>query len=212
MRIILAGASGLVGGFVARAAGADDLTCLVRRDVPGIAAKQISADPEAWAGEVAKAKPEIAVCTLGTTIRVAGSKAAFEAIDLDLVREFASAARVAGARQFLMVSSVGANAASGNFYLATKGKAEAAVQALGFDRVDIFRPGLLRGDRRESRRGEAIAMAISPLTDFLTPRRFDYYRSIAASDVAAAMVRAVGAPAIGAFIHHNREMWAVSAP
>jgi uncharacterized protein YbjT (DUF2867 family) len=210
MRIILAGASGLVGGSVARKLVPTDLTCLVRRKIgvlDGRIAQRV-ADPAAWPEQIAALRPEVAIATLGTTISAAGSKSAFAAIDLDLVRDFAKAARAAGARQFLMVSSVGANAKSGNFYLATKGKAEEAVTALGFDRVDIFRPGLLRGNRQEHRRGESIAMAMSPLTDFLTPRLWDKYRSIEAKQVAAAIARAVGQADKGVFVHHHREMLA----
>jgi uncharacterized protein YbjT (DUF2867 family) len=208
MRIILAGASGLVGGFVARQADAVALTCISRRHIDGLdsRAKQVVAPSDQWADAIAAAGCDVAIAALGTTIRAAGSKPAFAAVDLDLVSSFAKAARAAGARQFMLVSSVGANANAANFYLSVKGKAEAAVQALGFERVDIFRPGLLRGDRQENRPGEAIAMMVSPLTDLLTPRLFDKYRSIAASQVADAIVRAVGAAETGVFVHHNREM------
>ena len=208
MRIILAGASGLVGGFVARQADPAALTCVTRRKVEGLDAQisQLVAPIDQWSAHVAAAKPAVAIAALGTTIRAAGSKAAFSAVDLDLVRDFAAAAREAGARQFMLVTSVGASAEAANFYLSVKGKAEAAVQALGYDRVDIFRPGLLRGDRAEQRTGESIAMMISPFTDLLTPPMFDKYRSIAASQVASAIVRLIGAKEVGVFIHHNREM------
>lgn len=210
MHIILAGASGLVGGFVARQVEASALTCLSRRRLEGLDAgiTQLVAPIDQWPAQVAAANPDVAIATLGTTIRAAGSKAAFTAVDLDLVRDFATAAKAAGARQFMLVTSVGANAGASNFYLSIKGKAEAAAQALGFERVDIFRPGLLRGDRQESRTGESIAMMLSPFTDLLTPRAFDKYRSIAASQVASAIAARIGAGERGVFIHHNREMMA----
>jgi uncharacterized protein YbjT (DUF2867 family) len=108
-----------------------------------------------------------------------------------------------------MVSSVGADARSSTFYVSTKGRAEASVGALGLERLDIFRPGLLVGDRADDPRlVERIFIALSPLTNVLTPRRFDRYRAIAAADVAAAMARAVGAAGSGVHIHHNREMLA----
>jgi uncharacterized protein YbjT (DUF2867 family) len=120
---------------------------------------------------------------------------------------FAKAVRKAGARQFMMISSVGASAESRNFYLRTKGEAEAGVTALGFERVDIFRPGLLRGDRGGAPRfGERIGIALSPITDLLTPFVLDQYRSIAAADVAAATAQLVGAGEGGVFVHHNREI------
>ena len=202
--IILAGASGLVGGLLAARLEGQSLTAIGRRHVPGIADQRIAPVAQ-WPALVATLAPDIAISTLGTTIRAAGSQEAFAAIDQDAVVAFARAARDAGARQFLMVSSVGAGGAS--FYLKTKGRAEASVRVLGFQRVDIFRPGLLLGERAgEARPVERLLTALSPITNALTPRAFDQYRAIAADDVAAAMARVVGATVDGVFIHYNREM------
>jgi uncharacterized protein YbjT (DUF2867 family) len=202
--IILAGASGLIGGLLAARLESQTLTAIGRRAVPGIVDQRIAAVAE-WPALVAALKPDVAISTLGTTIRAAGSQAAFAAIDHDVVVAFARAAKDAGARQFIMVSSVGAGGAS--FYLKTKGRAEASVRALGFARVDIFRPGLLLGDRGgDARPVERLFAVLSPLTNALTPRAFDQYRAIAADDVAASMARVIGATADGVFIHHNREM------
>jgi uncharacterized protein YbjT (DUF2867 family) len=202
--IILAGASGLIGGLLAARLKDHTLTAIGRRAVPGIADQRIAPVAE-WPALVAALKPDVAISTLGTTIRAAGSQDAFAAIDHDAVVAFARAARDAGAGQFLMVSSVGAGGAS--FYLKTKGRAEASVRALGFARVDIFRPGLLLGERTgEVRPVERLFAALSPLTNALTPRAFDQYRAIAANDVAAAMARVIGAAEDDVFIHHNRDM------
>jgi uncharacterized protein YbjT (DUF2867 family) len=202
--IIIAGASGLIGGLLAARLKGESLTAIGRRAVEGIADQRIAPVAE-WPALVATLAPDVAISTLGTTIRAAGSQAAFAAIDHDAVVAFARAAKDAGARQFIMVSSVGAGGAS--FYLKTKGQAEASVRAMGFARVDIFRPGLLLGERAgEARPVERLFAALSPLTNALTPRAFDQYRAIAADDVAAAMARVVGAGEDGVFIHHNREM------
>ena len=210
--MLLAGASGLVGSALARLIPVERLVTIGRRTSPGLAAdvRQIVAPTQHWPTEIARFSPAIAISTLGTTIRVAGSKPAFAAIDLDLVVAFARAARAAGARHVIMVSSVGAASASSNFYLSTKGKAEDAVRALGFDRVDILRPGLLRGDRQESRPGERLGILLSPLTDALTPRAYDKYRSIAVSDVAAAMAALTGVSGAGVHVHHHREIRALA--
>jgi uncharacterized protein YbjT (DUF2867 family) len=202
--IIIAGASGLIGGLLATQIKDQSLTAIGRRAVPGIADQRIAPVAE-WPALVATLKPDIAISTLGTTIRAAGSQDAFGAIDHDAVVAFARAAKDAGGRQFVMVSSVGAGGAS--FYLKTKGRAEASVRALGFARVDIFRPGLLLGERAgEARPVERLFAALSPLTNALTPRAFDQYRAIAADDVASAMAQVIGAAEDGVFIHHNREM------
>jgi uncharacterized protein YbjT (DUF2867 family) len=209
MQIIMAGASGLVGGHLARLVPSASLTLIGRREVAGLdrSVEQCVAPAESWADLIRARKPDVAISALGTTLRQAGSKAAFRAVDFDLIVTVAKAARTAGVRQFLMVSSVGADATSSSFYLKTKGEAEDAVRGLGFARVDIFRPGLLRGERGgPTRFGERIAMAVSPLTDRLTPGRFDKYRSTGATDVAAAMARLIGAADEGVFVHHNREI------
>ena len=205
--IILAGASGLIGGLLAARLQGQPLTAIGRRAVPGISDQRIAPVAE-WPALVAMLAPDVAISTLGTTIRTAGSQAAFAAIDHDAVVAFARAAKDAGARQFLMVSSVGAGGAS--FYLKTKGRAEASVRALGFARVDIFRPGLLLGERAgDARPVERLFAALSPLTNALTPRAFDQYKAISADDVAAAMARVIGAAENGVFVHHNREMLAL---
>ena len=137
-------------------------------------------------------------------------------VDDDAVRDaaaqatLAQAAKQAGARHCIAVSSVGATARSGNFYLRTKGEVEDGLDRIGFDRLDILRPGLLAGERRGSKRpGERLGMMLAPLTNLLTPRSFDRYRAIAASVVAAALLALIEAQPLGQYIHHNREMIAL---
>lgn len=214
MRIIMAGASGLVGGLVLPHLQGHDLTLVGRHHVPAAPenATQRVGPIADWPMLVGQSAQDVAICCLGTTIRAAGSQGAFAAIDRDAVIAFAAAAKAAGTRQFLMVSSVGASPAARNFYLKTKGEAEAGATALGFDRLDIFRPGLLRGKRQGPRRpGEAIMMAISPLTDLLTPHVFDQYRSIAAASVAGAIAACVGKQEGGTHVHENREVLGLCA-
>lgn len=210
MTIILAGASGLIGQAVAAKLAGPAIQLITRRKLDGNAA-QIVASPEGWPGYIDAAKPSIAISTLGTTIRQAGSQAAFRAVDYDLVVSVARAAKEAGAKQFIMVSSVGASAKASNFYLKTKGEAEDAVRAMGFDRVDVLRPGLLRGDRQgQTRPVESLLIALSPVTDFFTPAVLSQYRSIASDDVAAAIAALSKDPKPAAFIHHNAEMLALA--
>lgn len=147
-RIVIAGATGLIGKqLVVALAGQEGVEThiLVRRKperAPTGVIVHEAASPD-WPKLVAAIRPDVAISCLGTTMRVAGSKAAFRAVDLDLVTDFGNAAKGAGARHMIAVSSVGASAKASNFYLQTKGEAEAAMTRMGFDRVDFLRPGLL---------------------------------------------------------------------
>ncbi len=209
MRIIVAGATGLVGGLLLPKLAGHEITVITRRDVGDapLGTTQLVGPIAQWPQLIDGGRFDVAISCLGTTIRQAGSQAAFAAVDREAVFRLACAAQLAGATQLLMISSVGASAKASNFYLKTKGEAEDSVAVLGFERVDIFRPGLLRGNRAgPSRPGESIAMRVSPVTDLLTPRVLDHYRSIAADQVAAAMAALIGAEPGGVFVHHNRDM------
>jgi uncharacterized protein YbjT (DUF2867 family) len=218
LRVLLAGATGLVGHLLLRRlevmSGVTAIDTVGRSEINGASTKtnQHLGPVGDWPTLVARLSPDVAISTLGTTMRQAGSEEAFFAVDHDAVVAVARAAAGAGSKRFLMVSSAGAHAASRNFYLATKGKAEAAAQSAGFERIDIFRPGLLRGNRSGERRiGERIGIAISPITDFLTPRVLDHYRSIAADDVAESIAAFLQQNEPGTYTHENRDMWNVIA-
>ena len=213
MRIIIAGSTGLVGRALidqlAKLPHIDQIVTIGRRPSgqSGAKVENLVGPVSQWPRLIEGRSFDVAISTLGTTLRDAGSQEAFYALDHDAVLSFARAARAAGARQFQMVSSVGAHAASRNFYLGTKGRAETSIANVGFERIDILRPGLLRGARSGPLRiGERIAIAISPLTDLLTPAVLSHYRSIPATYVAAALAQLAGADEAGTFIHQNDEM------
>lgn len=129
--------------------------------------------------------------TLGTTIKVAGSEAAFRQVDLDFVVETARAAREAGAKRLAVVSALGADAQSKVFYNRVKGEMQDAVAALGYDSVTIAQPSLLIGDRavlgQPARPGETWALRLLRPVLGLVPRGV---RPIAAADVATALFAA----------------------
>ena len=126
---------------------------------------------------------------LGTTIKVAGSKAAFKAIDADAVVAIAAAAKATGATRLAVVSAMGADPKSGVFYNQVKGEMEAAVSAIGFESVVIARPSLLAGDRDALKQTERPAEKLSLVAfKLLRPLIPANYRSIQASSVARAMV------------------------
>jgi uncharacterized protein YbjT (DUF2867 family) len=200
---LLAGGSGLVGGLAIPhllAPGAfDRVIALGRRPLaerPGLEQRTV---------DFARldARPPVpaaaAVCALGTTIRKAGSQEAFRAVDVEAAVSFARWARAGGAATIVLVSSVGASPESSNFYLRCKGEAEEAVAGLGFARFVALRPGLLLGAREESRPGEALGRAVTPLLSPLMLGPLRRYRGIPADVVASAAARAALDPAPGRF-------------
>jgi uncharacterized protein YbjT (DUF2867 family) len=145
-------------------------------------------------------------CALGTTIRKAGSQEAFRRIDLELPLRSATEALKAGAEQFIVVSSVGADAASKNFYLRTKGELERDLAKLPFKAIHILRPSLLIGKRPEFRLGEAIGMKIAPVLDLLTLGSLRKYHSMRAEIAGKAMMGAARQGKNGTFIYEYEEI------
>lgn len=223
--VLLAGATGLVGGRVLERLLAPpqgpQVLAPVRRPLtipsPRLFAPVVelgdAGQDLALREQLRGASPQIGsyLCCLGTTIRRAGSREAFLAVDRDLVLRLAAIALELGARQAILVSSVGASAQSGNFYLRVKGETERALADLGFERLDLLRPGLLLGNRTESRPGEAIARRLSPVTNPLLRGPLRRYRGIAADDVAAAAVALVGLGGPGRHVHENAGLLALAS-
>lgn len=133
---------------------------------------------------------DVAFCCLGTTMKKAGSKEAFLKVDYTYCLELAKLVKKMGARKFVLISSLGADASSSNFYLKTKGQIEEAITQLGFDAFIIMRPSMLLGDRNESRFGESIGKALMTGLDFMIAGPFKKYKAIHGKTVAAAMAKA----------------------
>lgn len=150
-------------------------------------------------------------CCLGTTIKKAGSQAAFRRVDFDYVVALARLTREAGAKRFLVVSSLGADARSPIFYNRVKGEMESALRGIGFEALHIFQPSLLLGDRPESRVGERLGIAASALvTPFmLGPMR--KYRPIQASVVANAMWKSAWGGKHGVHVYPSDEIATIDA-
>ena len=128
-----------------------------------------------------------AYCCLGTTIKAAGSEAAFRRVDHDFVLNSARFAKRCGVRQFSMVSALGADPESSTFYNRTKGEVEAAVAAENLPFLRIFRPSLLKGKRDEFRPGEKIGNAVSLLLTPLFHLGLRKYQPVEISTLARAL-------------------------
>jgi len=139
-------------------------------------------------------------CCLGTTIKVAGSKAAFYKVDHDYVINTAKAGFLNGVKKFALVSSMGANKGSTIFYNKTKGETEEDARSIGFESLYIFRPSLLLGNRTQFRLGESIGKFLMVPLSFLIPKK---YKPIQASQVARAMVTAMNTVNTGIHIFES---------
>jgi uncharacterized protein YbjT (DUF2867 family) len=209
-RVLLAGATGLIGQCAMQAVREQPslhLVALTRREAPiprGVRMEMMVADPARWPEAVATIAPEAVICALGTTQRKAGSEEAFRAVDHDLVLALAQAARKADVATFVLISSAGANPLAKTFYLRVKGEVEAALAKHRFRRLDIVRPGLLRGRRDDDFRPlERLAILASPLSDLLLHGDRRRFRSIDARTVAAAALQFAREKAAGRFVHDN---------
>jgi len=210
---LIAGASGLVGGellqLLLAAPEYDRVIALGRRPLGIDHPKLVSLTVDFAALEKAAAdlRCDDAFCCLGTTIKDAGSREAFRAVDHAAVLAFAWAAQRAGAKRFFVVSALGADPDSRVFYSRVKGETEAALQVLGFGTLAVFRPGLLLGQRARFRLGERVSAAVLWLVEPLLLGRFRKYRAIEAVTVARAMMRcSFGQPGQGLLIYLSDEV------
>lgn len=127
-------------------------------------------------------------CVLGTTIKKAGSRQAFAAVDHDLVIDLAKRAKAGGVRRVVVVTSVGSDPNSKNFYLRVKGQTERDLKLLGLQQLEIYRPSLLLGDRGEVRLLERFGVLSSHLVSWVLVGALRKYRPIEASELARRMI------------------------
>ena len=192
---LIAGASGLVGGFLLRqlldTPEYDRVVALGRRplDLRHPKLVQVTVDFTALDQAAADLRCDDAFCCLGTTLKQAGSRENFRAVDHAAVLALAWAARRNGAKRFFVVSALGANAQSRVFYNRVKGEMEEALEVLDFETLAIFRSSLLLGPRPQPRAGERLGAAVMWLAEPLLLGRLRKYRAIEAEVVARAMVR-----------------------
>ena len=134
---------------------------------------------------------DVYIC-LGTTISKAGSEEAFEKVDIDYCLETAKQALNAGVKNLSLITSIGADSSSPNFYLKTKGTVEDKISQLGFPSLSVHRPGLLIGPRKEMRIAEFLGQKIQPLVNPFLLGNLSKFRSIKAEVLARAMIKCSG--------------------
>jgi uncharacterized protein YbjT (DUF2867 family) len=191
-RLMLVGATGLVGSCVLRQALAhpqvDQVVAPTRRLLPPHAKltnpvvdfDALPLDADWWAVDAV-------ICTLGTTIKKAGSQAAFRRVDHEHPLQVAQIALKHGASAYALNSALGADAASRVFYSRTKGELECDLQTLCYPSLTFVRPGLIGGERQEARLGEQIGVTMSQWLRPLLPAR---YRVVPAERIAFHLLQA----------------------
>lgn len=208
IRVLLAGATGLVGGHCLTKLLADHdvdhVTALTRRPLEQSHSKltvQV-VDFDHLRDQIRTIEADAALCCLGTTHRAAGSPEAFAKVDHIYVAELAKLAAAKGVVRFVLVSAVGADPSSPVFYNRVKGRAEAAVSELNFKAVHLLRPSLLLGARAEARPVEDWSKQLAPLWSLFAWGPFGHYRPVSAEIVAEKMVELAKSHQEGVHIHY----------
>lgn len=193
---LVIGATGLVGNFVVEELLKDEsfktVRILVRRSLkiihPKLEERIVNfTDINDYAEKFGYG--DVIFCCIGTTQnKVKGDKDAYEKIDFEIPLNAARMGIVNKFKKFLIVSAVGANESSSNFYLKLKGRTENALQQFAFQSISVFRPSILSGNRKEIRPAEKIMQSIIKVVSPLLIGSLKKYRAIKASDVAKAMV------------------------
>lgn len=193
-RALLLGASGLTGSHLLRFLLDDDrydrVVALNRRplNIQHQKLQQAVIDFEQLNGQPTLLQADDVFCCLGATIKKAGSRENFVKVDHTYPLSCARLAKAAGAKRFIIITSLGAHPKSPNFYLRTKGSLEEELKSLRYERLVIVRPSLLLGKRAERRFLESVAIKVMPALAPLLMGPLRRYRAIEAQKVAWCMV------------------------
>lgn len=208
---LLAGASGLVGAACLRALTDSPryarVLVVARRDLGAAAAhpkvEQVILDFGDLAAHGPRLDADHVFCTLGTTIKKAGSRERFREVDFTYPYELARLTLARGAAHFSIVSAIGASTGSRFFYSRVKGELEVALRRMGWPSLAILRPSVIAGTRAESRPFEQVGarvLAFGPRT----------WRPVPATTIAEAMVAVARREPPGVTIVESRDIpdWA----
>jgi uncharacterized protein YbjT (DUF2867 family) len=209
---IIAGASGLIGKFclsyLLMDASYSKIIVLSRKPFPIKDPKieNIVCDFDQLAQHSAKLVGDDVYCCLGTTIAVAGSKENFRKVDLEYPLSLANLCKQNGAKQYLLVSAMGADANSSIFYNKVKGELQNSLMSIGFKSLLIFQPSLLTGLRKEFRLGERIAQVFMKVFNPLLMGSLKKYKSIEGMVVAFAMHKKANENLQGVHVFQSHEI------
>lgn len=213
-RLAIIGSTGLIGSeFLSSISEGDftSVTAITRREIGHLKGKSFIRQAVHDFNDLESMRPDlqvdVLVCSLGTTIKTAGSQARFFEIDHDIPLNLAKIAHEAGCMSYILVSSVGADRDSKIFYSRVKGQLEEGLKQVGFEALHILRPSLLLGDRQESRPGESLGKIFMKPLSFLIPWT---YRPIHARQMAAKINQLSRSDMKGVFTWSGRALFDVN--
>ena len=191
LNALVIGGTGLVGSHLLEQLGADErfstIYALSRRPCAAYGRiVNIVTELDAVKGNEDFLNVDVVFCTLGSTIKKAGSQAEFRRVDYELPMHIARLAKARGVKKFILVSSIGVTSTSKYFYLQVKYALERDLAALGFEQLSILQPSLIMGDRKEFRFGELISRVLMKFLNPITPKS---YRGVHARSIAASMIK-----------------------
>lgn len=206
------GASGLVGGFCLNQLLVSPIyskvVCFGRKELPiqNDKLKQHIIDFDQLEDYKDLIQGNDLFCSLGSTIKKAGSQAKFRKIDFELPKQIAHIALENGVSQFILVSAADANSKSKVFYNKVKGELEDEIRSLNFWASHILRPSILLGERRESRPLERVGMILGQGIDAILGSLLGRYQPVKAEDVAKAMVAAAQKLEKGTYKYYSDQL------
>jgi uncharacterized protein YbjT (DUF2867 family) len=206
---LIAGSTGLIGSQLLRMLLDSDryshVVALTRQDLPLQHPKltQLKIDFSKLGESLDAFAADDIYCCLGTTIAKAGTKENFYQVDFYYPLLLAKSGKQRGAKQYMLVSALGADKNSSIYYSRVKGEIEEAIANEHFDSLHIFRPSLLLGPRSEQRSGEDAAKIVYKVFGFLIPKK---YKAIDSAKVARAMLHFASQEQKGTHIHESKDL------
>ncbi|MBC7661202.1 MAG: NAD-dependent epimerase/dehydratase family protein [Chitinophagaceae bacterium] len=210
MKIFMLGTSGLVGSTcyskLLLEKSSSEIVTFTRRRLNLHGGIERIGDLNDMASLMEGLEAEVAFCAVGTTIKKAKTRAAFEEVDLNLPLRFACAARDHGVKSFHLVSALGADASSSQTYLRTKGVLENELKSIGFPTLHIYQPSLLIGQRTELRIGEELVAGLYRRFHALYPKALNKYRPIEVEQLSRFIIRKIMENSPGTQVWTNEQM------
>ena len=208
------GSSGMTGSYLFNLLLLDKsfetIRIIVRHNVSKAAANmeiKLIDFEDAAAFKNAIAGSDVVFCCIGTTQKnVKGDKALYRKIDFDIAVNAARYCKETGCEKFIIVSAVGANSKSNNFYLQLKGEVEDAIKVTGINAIHIMQPSMLLGDRNEKRFGEGVVKRVMKLFSFVLIGKAQKYKAIHGKVLAQAMMKVAKNNIFGIFTYQYKEM------